>query len=462
MREKHITSAAMTALKNSKRLLKRLPKNSWLLVLAALSCGTIPSVLDASVKDSGGSALDSGVVDAGVDDAGMDASVPDDAGAGDAGTIDSGTGDAGTIDSGVGDAGLFDASVDAGLIDSGTRDAGFDAGSMMNPTTHVYVGSGNGTITHYVLTDAGALLFQQDITRGANASYLAFHPNKKFVYSINESAGEILSFSVSDAGVLAYINKVSSSGVGPAHIAVDVSGKFVSTANYGGGQVPVVRLDAGVLTTNSDLKSPGTNPHLVAFSPDNQFVFVPCKGSDFVAQYRFNQTTGVLTPNTPATVSTATGAGPRHLVISENQTRAYLVNELNNTVSSFSISTGGTLTLIDTKSTLPSGFAGSNTGAHIVLHPNQQLVFTSNRGHNSIAAFRVAANGTLTALGHTLTQGTTPRDFTLNPEGTVMLVANQGSFNVVSFAVNSSTGALTSLGFTTNINSPGFVGAMQW
>lgn len=379
--------------------------------------------------------------------------------------MDAGPDDAGAVDAGA-DAGLSD---DAGLPDAGDTDAGIpDAGSEdagMPGDTWAFVGSGNGRISRYRYgTDAGLLDFADSTMAGANPSYLAFLPRERRVYAVNETTpGQLSAFAVALDGGLALLNRVSSSGDGPAHLAVDPTGRWVAAANYGSGHVGVVALTDAGLGASVDVESPGTYPHQVVFSADGRFAWVPCKGSDLVAQFRFDAATGQLTANTPPSVATATGAGPRHLALHPGGQWAFLINELDSTLSSYAVSGGGALTLVDTKSTLPSGFMGSNTGAHVVVHPSGHFVYGSNRGDNSLVAFSVSeATGALTLIGHVKTGGATPRDFTLTPDGSVLLVANQGAGTVHAFRVDAVTGALVALGQVATVNAPAFVGAVVW
>lgn len=412
----------------------RAPSPSWLwrgLVIAAAlalaSCSGSPTSTDA------------GLDDAGVTDAGLDAGQPD---------------------ASVDDAGLPDAGgADAGIPDAGSPDAGAPGEAW------AYVGSGNGRISAYRLgTDAGLLDLAGSTMAGANPSYLAFLPRERRVYAVNETTpGQLSAFVASPDGGLALLNRVSSAGDGPAHLAVDPSGRFVAAANYGSGHVGVIALTDAGLGASVDVESPGTYPHQVVFSADGRFAWVPCKGSDLVAQFRFDAATGQLTANTPASVATATGAGPRHLALHPGGQWAFLINELDSTLSSYAVSADGALSLVDTKSTLPSGFMGSNTGAHVVVHPSGRFVYGSNRGDDSLVAFSVnEATGALTLIGHVKTGGTTPRDFTLTPDGTRLLVANQGSGTVNAFRVDAMTGELVALGPVAAVSAPAFVGTVVW
>lgn len=370
--------------------------------------------------------------------------------------------DAGSTDAGVADAGPNDAGLDAGI------DAGLDAGSPdagVSGDVWVYVGSGNGRISAYRLgADAGRLDLAGSTAAGANPSYLGFLPRERRVYAVNETTpGQLSAFAVSADGGLALLNRASSSGDGPAHLAVDPTGRWVAAANYGSGHVSVVALTDGGLGASVDVETPGTYPHQVVFSADGRFAWVPCKGSDLVAQFRFDASTGQLTANTPASVATAAGAGPRHLALHPGGRWAFLINELDSTLSSYAVGADGTLALADTKSTLPAGFQGANTGAHVVVHPSGRFVYGSNRGDDSLVVFSLdESTGALTLIGHVKTGGATPRDFTLTPDGSALLVANQGSGTVHAFRVDATTGELVALGLAATVSAPAFVGTVVW
>ena len=263
-----------------------------------------------------------------------------------------------------------------------------------------------------------------------------------------------------DAG-LQFLNRVSSGGTVPAHVSVDRTGQFVFAANYNGGTIAVIPVvpDGGLAGPTQTL-APGGQAHQVLIDPTNRFLSVPCKAADQLVQYSFNA--GTLTPLTPAFMSTASGAGPRHLALHPTLPRAYLINELGSTLQTLTISSTGTMTSVQTVSTLPAGFTGPNTTAEVAVHPNGRFVFGSNRGHDSIATWRVDdVTGQLTLVAHTPTGGQTPRHFSLDPSGRWLIVGNQGSNSVVLFGIDETTGALTSRGVVATVTSPAFVGFVE-
>ncbi|MDP3152013.1 MAG: lactonase family protein [Archangium sp.] len=411
-------------------------------VLFVSACGA-PSVSDSGV-DSGRS----GEVDAGGRDAGV--------------FIDAGLPDAGGTDSGVPDAGELDAGLlDAGLPDAGTPDAGLpDAGSGR---LVVFTGSSNGQIRTFAFNPVdGGLTSLGAISAGNGSSFLAIDVAHGRLYATNEGTNQIAAFALNtqDAGVQ-LINRVSSGGNGPAHVSFDRTGQFVFAANYNGGTVAVIPVvpDGGLAAPTQTITMLG-QAHQIFTDPTNRFVYVPCKADDEVAQFSFNA--GTLTPLNPAAMSTDAGAGPRHLALHPTQPRAYVINELGNTLQTLNVSAAGALTPVQQVSTLPSGFNSSNTTAEVAVHPNGQFVFGSNRGHDSIATWRVdPVTGFVTLIGHTPTGGQTPRHFSLDLSGNWLIVGNQGSGTLWLFRVNTVTGALTSVGEVATVTSPAFVGFVE-
>jgi 6-phosphogluconolactonase len=239
---------------------------------------------------------------------------------------------------------------------------------------------------------------------------------------------------------------------------------WVMVANYGDGTTAVLPVGAdGKLGAATDTKTVGAEAHMIVADPSNQWVFVPCKGMDYVAQFRFDVNAGTLAPNATPHVPTAAGAGPRHLAFHPNGKLAYLINENASTMTALALDPAtGRLTEIETKSTLPVGFTGSNTGAEVWVHPSGKWVYGSNRGDDSIVEFAIdATTGRLTLVGHTKTGGATPRDFTLDPSGAFLYAANQGSGTITAFAIDGAQGTLAAMGAPFAATSPSFVGLVH-
>ena len=334
----------------------------------------------------------------------------------------------------------------------------------------VYVAGYDNTVSCFGLDMATGML--QPISTsdgGKNPTYMAWHPNHKFMYAANEiGAGRVSAFSINPKdGALTKINDASSAGDGPCHVSVHPSGKWVFAANYGSGTIGVlpVKPDGSVGEPLEKIK-PGLHAHLMISDPSGHFVFVPCLGSDYVAQYIFDDATGQLKPNTPATAPTAKGAGPRHLVVHPSGRFAYLIDEQGSTVDSFLYdSASGTLSAPETLSTLPAGTnPKGNSTAHILTSPSGHFVYGSNRGHDSIVIYSVNPDtGRLSLVGEE-TGGNeikVPRDFTLDPSGKFMLVANQNANTVIVFRCDAAHGTLEKLSTIKVPPKPAFVGVMS-
>lgn len=327
-----------------------------------------------------------------------------------------------------------------------------------------YVSGYSTTIARFDVTrDTGVLVPAETITTfAANASFLAVDPASAHLFAVSESTSRVGAYAIDPGtGALMSLNDVSSGGNGPAHVYVDPSGGTVLVANYGDGRIAAFKVQSdGRLAAAHQVLLAGANAHQILTDPSNRFAFVPCLGSDWVAQYTFDASSGIVAANAVPHLMTAAGAGPRHLAFSPDGKFAYLLAEKASTLSALSLdTTSGQLSELQTVSTLPAGFSGTNTGAEVWVHPAGGFVYASNRGDNSIATFlRDGTTGRLSLVGHTKTGGTTPRNFTLDPAGRFLYVANQGTGNVVEFAIDTTSGALAQIATPVAAQSPTFIG----
>jgi 6-phosphogluconolactonase len=311
--------------------------------------------------------------------------------------------------------------------------------------------------------------------KSTNPSFLALHPNGKYLYAVGEisdfgkkSTGAISAFAIDDKGDLKLLNQQSSEGAGPCHVVVDKAGKFVFCANYGGGSCAVLPIDKdgklGKATAAVQHKGSSVNParqrqphaHSINLDPANRFAFVADLGLDKVLVYRFDADKGTLTANDPPAASVQPGAGPRHFAFHPTGKFAYVINELNNTVTGFRYDADkGTLTEIESVTTLPADFKGTSYTAEVVVHPSGKFLYGSNRGHNSIAIFRIdPETGKLTATGHQGKGIKTPRNFAVDATGKFCLVASQDGGTVQVFRIDPSSGALEPTGEEVRIAMP--------
>jgi 6-phosphogluconolactonase len=345
----------------------------------------------------------------------------------------------------------------------------------------VYVGTythgkSEGIYVYRMDAASGALTLVNKATGVANPSFLDPHPNGRFLYAVNEvgnfggkSSGAVSAFAADPkTGKLTYLNQQASGGAAPCHLSVDKTGQFVLAANYGGGSVCVLPIqEDGKLGEATDFiqhegssvnprRQEGPHAHSVMIDAANRFAFVADLGLDKVMVYRMNLAEGKLTPNDPPWAQVKPGAGPRHFDFHPNGKYAYLINELDSTLTAFAYDAQkGGLAEIETVSTLPADFNGTSHCADVHVHPSGQFVYGSNRGHDSIVIFAIDPNtGKLSYVGHQSTQGKTPRNFGIDPTGMFLLAANQSTDTIVTFRIDSQTGQLTPTGHVTQAPTP--------
>lgn len=327
------------------------------------------------------------------------------------------------------------------------------------------LGLADGSLTH-VATTGGV----------TNPSYLALDRPRRRLFAVEETeefggakSGAVAAFDLGGAGGgPRFVNRQPSAGGAPCYVTADARGRFVLVANYSGGSVAVLPvLKDGALGGATDVKrhagsgpdrarQEGPHAHCVVLDPSGSHAYACDLGTDKVMIYDFDARRGALAPNAQPFVSLKPGAGPRHLTFDRAGRFAYVLNELDSTVTAFSRDRAtGALRQLETRTLLPAGFGGANTGADIHLTPDGRFLYCSNRGHDSLAHFRVdARTGLLAPSGHTPTGGSTPRNFALDPTGRYLLVANQKSDSVVTFRVDAATGALQPTGRAAEVPSP--------
>jgi 6-phosphogluconolactonase len=310
----------------------------------------------------------------------------------------------------------------------------------------------------------------------ADPSFLAIHPSRKYLYAVNEQGefrgrrgGGVSGFAIDPGrGTLTALNQQSSRGEGPCHLVVDRLGKNVLVANYGSGSVACLPIAAdGKLRPASSFiqhRGSGAHPqrqssphaHSINLDAGNHFAVAADLGLDKVLIYAFDAAAGKLTPNEPAFASVAPASGPRHFAFHPGGRFGYVINEMANTVTAFSYEAAqGTLTEIQTISTLPEDFKGTSYTAEVQVHPSGKFLYGSNRGHNSIAIFAIdPSTGKLSTIGFEPTQGQNPRNFALDPTGAYLLAENQDTDTIVVFRIDPQIGALRPTGQTVKVSKP--------
>jgi len=248
---------------------------------------------------------------------------------------------------------------------------------------------------------------------------------------------------------------------------LDAAGNFLLVANYESGNVAVLPVRAGSLGAPVDMaqhqgssvnpeRQKGPHAHGVLLDQGNRYLFVPDLGLDKIMVHKFDARSGKLTPNSEPWFQLKPGAGPRHFTFHRNGRWAYVINELNSTITALRYDGAhGVLKEAQTVSTLPSDFSGKNSCAEIEVAPGGKFLYGSNRGHDSIAVFAIDQNtGGLGFVQHVSTQGKAPRNFSIDPTGEFLLAANQNSNTVVSFRIDHASGKLSPTGHVTEIPTP--------
>ena len=337
----------------------------------------------------------------------------------------------------------------------------------------VYIGTytlrrGEGIYTFRFQPGTGKVTSVSLAAKTPSPAFLAVHPNRKFLYAANEHDGPdvpgknstVSAYAVDPkTGALTLLNVVSCRGEGPAHIAVDKTGKALLAANYRSGSLALMPIlpdgRLGEVTGFAQHHGIGPKPraegphaHGAAFSPDNRFALVADRGLDQVLIYHYDASSGALTPNDPPFFSSTPGAGPRHLAFHPNGRILYELNEPGSTITVLAYgAAGGTMSRLQEITTLPAGFTGTSATAQLQVDRAGKFLYASNRGADNIAVFAIdPAKGTLTLVEHVPTQGKTPRDFSLDPTGGYLFAANQNSDTIVLFRVDAKTGRLTPTG----------------
>lgn len=337
---------------------------------------------------------------------------------------------------------------------------------------------GHGEGIYRLRLDAeGALAFDGVAARLVNPTFLALDPVRPQLYAVSEvdevvgRPGAALHAFALDAGrgALTRLNWRRTGGAASCHVTVDRAGQCALTASYHGGSVAVIPIGSDgrlgprtcqVQHTGSGphpARQEGPHPHGVYIDATDRYVFVPDLGADRVYVYRFSAGHGNLTPHDPPWAVIHAGAGPRHLALHPNGRWVYCANELDATVSLLAFDrASGALAERSWVPLLPAGVDGD--GSELALDAAGRFLYVSVRGHNSLAIFAVAPDGSaLTLIGHEPTQGRTPRHFALSPDGRLLVAANQDSDSLVTFRVDTETGKLTPTGHSAAVPSPACV-----
>jgi 6-phosphogluconolactonase len=329
-----------------------------------------------------------------------------------------------------------------------------------------YTGGDSEGIYVYRLDAATGALSHVSTRAGMeNPSFLDISPDRRFLYAIGEvgavdgkPGGAVAAFAIDQqSGALTHLNTESTVGPGPCHLSIDATGKYVLVANYGGGSVAMVPVqDDGSLGAAADFvqhegssvnanRQQEPHAHSINVAPNNKHAFAPDLGIDKILIYQIDRENGKLVPNDPPSVSVDPGEGPRHFDFHPNGKYAYVINEIGNTIVSYTYDAeNGHLQATGSVSTLPGDFDGVSHTADIHVHPNGKFLYGSNRGHDSLVICAIdESTGQLEVVGFEPTGGKNPRNFGIDPTGSYLLAANQDTGDIHVFRIDGDTGKLS-------------------
>lgn len=357
----------------------------------------------------------------------------------------------------------------------------------MSERQYAYVGSNSRLSRQHGLGEEpyGLSVFAVDVDSGElepvqriasdNPFFVVFHPSGNFAYVVNlindfegQRAGSVEAYAVDRAsGELSLLNRQSSIGSDPCHLAVDPGGRFLTVANYGGASWVVLPIAAdGTLgeavheekrvgSGPNEHRQDASHPHAITYTPDGRFLIGADLGTDRVIVFQLNTETGRLRTVTEARL--APGAGPRHVAFSADGTRLYVLNELNATITLFPFEpeTGAIGAEVQTVLTIQPEAVGPMTTAEIRLHPSGRFLYNTNRGQpisltpesDALVAFRIdEATGELTMIGHTMDEIGVPWNFAFNAAGTMLYAPNFKNDSITLYDIDLESGALTYTG----------------
>jgi 6-phosphogluconolactonase (cycloisomerase 2 family) len=326
--------------------------------------------------------------------------------------------------------------------------------------TYVYVGSrttrersarGEGISVFQLDPVNGNLTLKQVVRDLVNPSYLTLNRKGNRLYTVHGDGNEVSTFAVDlETGQLEFLERQDCRGKNPVHLALDPTEQFLIVANHLSGTLAVLPVQAdgtlGPVCQEVSLEGtpgphrkeqPFSKPHYVAFDPSGRFVLVPDKGLDRIFSFRFIE--GRLQPASVPHVDAREGAGPRHMAFHPSAPLAFVVNELDSTVTTYRFDTEtGELSPLQVLSTLPDTFCGNSRAAGITVDSSGRNLYASNRGHDSVAAFEIdVGTARLRFKDAQSTLGRTPRFFTLSPDAAFLFALNEDSDTICTFNLRS-------------------------
>ena len=330
-----------------------------------------------------------------------------------------------------------------------------------------YTPNGKGISVYSMNSETGSTKYMGLFPSTSNPSFLAVHPNKKWLYSVSETTeGSVSSYRIKDSASIELINTIKTNGKGPCYVSIDNSGRFLLTAQYQSGSVvslPINRdgslgnISSFIQHTGRSIieeRQAGPHAHSMVPAPEGNLIFSADLGTDIVYGYKLDTITGKLDSLSKTYIKP--GSGPRHIAFHPNRKWMYLLNEISGMVEGYMLNTdSGTLKIIQILQVIKD----KNSGAHasdIHIDPSGKFLYAAERDpENTITLFSVNLNtGMLTMIEKVPSGGKVPRNFAIAPNGNFLVVGNQNSDNLTIFRIDIKTGKLTQVGMPVSIKSP--------
>jgi 6-phosphogluconolactonase len=308
-----------------------------------------------------------------------------------------------------------------------------------------------------------------------NPFFIAVSPDQRFLYAVHAKAfggkedEEVAAYALDKTtGKLTLLNRQSAKGTATCYLEVDATGKTLLLANYSSGSVAAlpIREDGSLGEAASFIqhvggskvdpkRQDGPYAHSIIAGPDNRFAYAADLGLDQILAYRLDAASAKLEPASPAFVASPPGAGPRHLTFAPDGKNLYAIDELSNTITRYSFdAANGSLTKQESLSTLPDDFKGSSYCADLKFTPDGKFLYGTNRGHDSLAAFRVGENGVLTRIDIVPSLGKGPQNLLVTPDGNWLLCANMPGNHLAVFRIDPESGKVTPSGTPIELTMP--------
>ncbi len=319
------------------------------------------------------------------------------------------------------------------------------ADAAAKDVVYVSLRGGNAILLFTLNNETGRLCLQDSVACPGGPASMAFSANHKFLYVSERETNSFSAYRVDKkTGKLLFINRIKAVN-NPVNLEVDNSGKFLLTVYYHSGQAAVYKINADGSLKDSAIQvlSGFVNPHAIHVNRESQIVYITDKGGDKIYCYNFDSSSGLLKANETANVITPKGTEPRHFLLDETHNRMYVVNETSNSVTVYSYNkVTVAIAKLQELSTLPEGIKLESKSADIHFSPDGRFLYTSNRGHNSIAVYKIDKKSRLLRLQGIYPTISKPRSFAFNSTGKYLIASDEAGMQIGIHQVNQKTGAL--------------------